>query len=46
MPCGSSDGRKKEYVITEEGKAVAQTELERLRSLVSTAERIIGGDYE
>lgn len=46
MPYGISDGRKKEYEITEEGKAVAKTELERLRSLVSTAERIIGGDYE
>lgn len=46
MPCGISDGRKKEYEITEEGKAVAKTELERLHSLVNTAERIICGDYE
>ena len=45
-PCGTSDGRKKEYQITEEGKAVARTELERLHSLVNTAERIIGGGYE
>ena len=37
---------KKEYQITEEGKAVTKTELQRLHSLVSTAERIIGGEYE
>ena len=45
-PCVISDGRKKEYEITEEANAVAKTELERLHSLVNTAERIIGGDYE
>ena len=44
--CGTSDGRKKEYQITEDGKAGARTELERLHSLVNTAERIIGGTYE
>lgn len=37
---------KKEYQITEKGKEVARTELERLHSLVNTAERIIGGGYE
>lgn len=46
VPCGASDGRKKEYKITEEGKTVSKIELERLHSLVSTAERIIGGAYE
>lgn len=45
-PYGMSDGRKKEYVITSEGKAVANTELERLHSLVGIAERIIGGRYD
>ena len=45
-PCGASGGRKKEYRITEAGKAVAKTELKRLHALVSTAERIIGGVYE
>ena len=46
VPCGASGGRKKEYQITEAGKAVAKTELKRLYALVSTAERIIGGVYE
>lgn len=45
-PYGMSDGRKKEFVITSEGKAIANTELERLRSLVGIAERIIGGRYD
>ena len=33
VPCRTSDGRKKEYQITEDGKAVTKTELERLHSL-------------
>ena len=45
-PYGMSDGRKKEYIITEEGKKIANAELERIRSLVDVAERIIGGNYD
>lgn len=45
-PYGMSDGRKKEYIITEEGKKIANAELERIRSLVDAAERIIGGNYD
>lgn len=45
-PYGMSDGRKKEYIITEEGKKIANVELERIRSLVDVAERIIGGNYD
>jgi len=35
------DGRKKEYLVTNLGRQVAQAELERLRGLVSTAEQIM-----
>ena len=42
-PCGNKDGRKKEYEITQEGKSVAETELQRLHSLVGIAEKIMGG---
>ncbi len=35
--------RKKEYIITETGKEIAETELERLNILTITASRIIGG---
>ena len=34
---------KKEYVITDEGKAVMAEELNRLRELVKNGESIIGG---
>lgn len=40
-PYGDSDGRKKEYVITEEGRRIAEKELRRLRELTKTAETII-----
>ncbi|SHO51591.1 PadR family transcriptional regulator [Anaerocolumna xylanovorans] len=36
-------GRKKEYLITETGKKIAEAELIRLKSLTVTASRIIGG---
>lgn len=42
-PTDDGKGRKKEYVITEIGKEIAETELERLKKLIHTAERIIGG---
>ena len=40
-PYGNDDGRKKEYIITELGKSIAQIELERLKQLSETATRII-----
>ncbi len=39
-------GRKKEYLITEIGKEIAETELKRLRELIGIAENIIGGSNE
>lgn len=42
-PCGDSDGRKKEYLITSQGKETAEKELARLNELVSIAEEIMGG---
>ena len=38
-----SDVRKKEYIITDEGKRVAERELKRIKSLACIAEEIIGG---
>lgn len=37
------DSRKKEYIITEQGKEAARTELERLKELVRNGDSIIGG---
>lgn len=42
-PCGDSKGRKKEYIITTQGKEIAEKELVRLNELVSVASGIIGG---
>lgn len=39
-------GRKKEYLITALGREIAVKELERLKELSQTAEKIIGGCYE
>lgn len=41
-PYGSSEGRKKEYVITAQGKEIAKRELLRLQELANTAAEIIG----
>lgn len=41
--CGDSEGRKKEYLITAQGKEIAEKELVRLRELVSVASGIVGG---
>ncbi|MCL2046416.1 MAG: PadR family transcriptional regulator [Oscillospiraceae bacterium] len=41
---GEASSRKKEYEITESGKAVAKNELNRLRELLANGERIIGED--
>ena len=38
---GEKDGRKKEYVITENGKTVLQAELQRLKELVENGMRIM-----
>ena len=42
-PWGDSQGRKKAYLITPQGKAAAEGELARLKKLVQTADDIIGG---
>ena len=42
-PCGDSEGRKKEYLITAQGKEIAEKELARLHELVSVANGIVGG---
>lgn len=42
MPYGPSDGRTKEYVITDAGKEVAQKEYRRLVELMETAADIMG----
>ncbi|MFQ9831085.1 MAG: PadR family transcriptional regulator [Oscillospiraceae bacterium] len=42
-PCGDSEGRKKEYLITTQGKEIAEKELARLNELVSVASGIVGG---
>lgn len=40
-PYGSSEGRKKEYVITAQGKEIAKKELLRLQELVDAASEIM-----
>ena len=40
---GDSGDRKKEYVITDEGKEVVKKELERLRELVKNGEELLEG---
>ena len=41
--CGDNKGRKKEYLITSQGKEVAKKEMERLKELVFIASGIVGG---
>ncbi|MBQ8567903.1 MAG: helix-turn-helix transcriptional regulator [Oscillospiraceae bacterium] len=41
--CSEKDGRKKEYLITAEGREAAERELMRLHELTETADKIIGG---
>ena len=38
---GEKDSRKKEYVITEDGRTVLQAELQRLKELVENGMRIM-----
>ena len=42
-PCGDIEGRKKEYVITAQGKEIAEKELHRLNELICVAAGIVGG---
>ena len=42
-PYGDSGDRKKEYLITLQGKKVAENELARLKELVAVAKAIVGG---
>lgn len=42
-PCGNNEGRKKEYLITTEGKTISEKELARLKELAGIADEIIGG---
>ena len=39
----ASDARKKQYIVTDEGKRVAERELKRIQDLVCIADEIIGG---
>lgn len=41
-----SDPAKKDYIITEEGRAVLTNELNRLRELVANGEKILEGSNE
>ena len=43
-PHGTESGRTKEYLITSEGRQIAEKELGRLKELTGIAEEIIGGD--
>ena len=42
-PYGDSGGRTKEHIITDEGRQIAEKELERIRELAGIASEIIGG---
>ena len=42
-PYGDRGDKKKEYLITLQGKKVAEKELARLRELVTIAKEIVGG---
>lgn len=41
-----ADPAKKDYIITEEGRAVLANEIERLRELIANGERILEGKDE
>ena len=40
---GAGGGRKKEYLITQEGREIAEKELRRLQELTVIASEIVGG---
>jgi len=39
---GEKNSRRKEYVITEQGRSIAENELSRLKELISNGESVIG----
>jgi len=41
---GEGDSRKKEYIITEEGRKVVADEMVRLQELIDNGKRIVKGD--
>ncbi len=43
-PIGDDNERKKEYIITEQGKKIAEQELERISELIKTASKIMRGE--
>ena len=40
---GEKGSRKKEYLITERGKAALRSEMDRLKELLENGDRILGG---
>ena len=40
-PCGDTKGRKKEYLITSQGKEITESELIRLKELITIATQIV-----
>ena len=46
IPYSNAGKRKKEYLITDEGKEVCNKEIIRLKELIKVAEDIMEGDYE
>jgi len=42
-PWGDIKGRKKEYLITDNGRMMVSREMDRLKETIETAERITGG---
>lgn len=45
-PWGADGGRKKEFAVTDLGRAAAARELVRLKELAGTAEEIMGGERD
>jgi len=43
-PCGSGEGRKKEYIVTEAGRAAVRIELHRVEEILRLASGIVGGE--
>lgn len=41
---GAKDSRKKEYVITEQGKAALKDEMHRLSELLENGKNVLGGE--
>lgn len=41
QPCSEGDDRRKEYIITETGREIAERELGRITALVDTAKQIM-----